>query len=77
MMRMRRVMTLAGGMCLAPPPSAVAMPVFVFISAEELDPILFNIVGPSLSSSPPAKLKSSPPNSPLCGIASQSNNSIQ
>lgn len=71
MIRIRRVITLAGGNCFPPPVSAPPLP-FGCNSAVELDPSLLSPPAPSfsLSSSPsfPAKLNSST-NSPLPAIA--------
>lgn len=77
MIKMRRVITLAGGICL-PAPDSGAPNIFGCSSAVELDPSLDSPMGPSfsLSSSPstplfPTKVKSSPPKSSASGIASR------
>lgn len=69
MIKIKRVITLAGGICF-PTPESGAPVVFGCSSAVELEPSLLSIVGPSFwspSSSPPstlpAKLNASPPKS--------------
>lgn len=73
MIKIKRVITLAGGIIFPALESAAPAAAFGCNSAVELDPSLLNPVPacPSFSlSSSPAKLKSPPPKSPVCGVAS-------
>ena len=80
MIKIRRVMTLAGGICLLTPGTRLSA-TFGCSSAVEVDPSLHSPMCPSFSLSsssafsppppPPPKLKSSPPKSSIPGIAFQ------
>lgn len=62
--KIRRVITLAGGICFPAPNSwsgPIPPPAFGCSSAVELDPSLLSPVGPSSPSPFPPKLNASPP----------------